>query len=144
MKGRFSPPLRGGFFSRCCELAPVRNRSTQWRKHLTGWGQTCKEWLLPTAQRNSGGGTSTCLMKLQNPSSSLVSVYISPHFVVFWSKFKECNSEHQYLSHKRRKNNRWFFFLRQTQCGTTSGRPAKSTRAGLFKWGGSAFFNTKN
>lgn len=34
LRGRFSPPLMGGFFSKCCVLASVRNESTQRRKHL--------------------------------------------------------------------------------------------------------------
>lgn len=48
LRGRFSPPLMGVFFSKCCGLASVRNESTQQRKHLIEWSQTFKEWLLPS------------------------------------------------------------------------------------------------
>ena len=91
LRGRFSAPLMGGLWSRCCVLASVRNESTQRRKRLIAWSQTFKEGLLPSKPEHQQtvaeetrndlvvtaaivlvGSTLKTPMKLRKASSSLV------------------------------------------------------------------------
>lgn len=97
----------------------------------------------PANSKNNSGQVPQPPLQSYKTSAPAWFQFAFHQFVVFWSKFKTCNSKHQYLSQKRRRNDPWFFFLQQTRCGTTSGGTAKSTRTGLFKRGGPDFLIQK-